>query len=170
MAASRYSLRSMKVLLKKTFLVRVGIRFGSPGPGIIQGLTEKRKELSASPPNDRRHPRLTNFGADIAAAETPRCPLGMVEAWYATPMTTTIDKAGRVVIPVEVRKRLGLTAGAELEMVIEGFSIRLARAVAGPQLVRRGERLIARPQAAEGERTEVDVARLIDEERDRWPG
>jgi len=85
-------------------------------------------------------------------------------------MTTTIDKAGRVVIPVEVRKRLGLTAGAELEMVIEGFSIRLVRSATGPQLVRRGERLIASPQAAGGERTEVDVARLIDEERDRWPG
>ncbi|MBW8878377.1 MAG: AbrB/MazE/SpoVT family DNA-binding domain-containing protein [Acidobacteria bacterium] len=86
------------------------------------------------------------------------------------PMTTTIDKAGRVVIPAEVRKRLGLTAGAELEMRIEGFSIRLVRAVAGPQLVRRGKRLVACPQAAEGERTEVDVARLIEEERDRRPG
>ena len=82
-------------------------------------------------------------------------------------MTTIMDKAGRVVIPAEMRKRLGLTPGAELEMVIEGFSIRLVRAVAGPQPVRRGERLVARPQAAEGERAEVDVARLIDEERDR---
>jgi antitoxin PrlF len=85
-------------------------------------------------------------------------------------MTTTIDKAGRVVIPVEVRKRLGLTAGTELEMAVEGFTIRLVRAVAGPQLVRRGERLVARPHAVEGERAEVDVARLIEEERDRWPG
>jgi antitoxin PrlF len=85
-------------------------------------------------------------------------------------MTTTIDKAGRVVIPAEVRKRLGLTAGAELEMVIEGFSLRLVRAVAGPQLVRRGQRLVARPQASEGERAEIDIARLIDEERERWPG
>jgi AbrB family looped-hinge helix DNA binding protein len=85
-------------------------------------------------------------------------------------MTTTIDKAGRVVIPVEVRKRLGLTAGTELEMVVEGFAIRLVRAVSGPQLVRRGKRLVARPQAAEGERIDVDVARLIEEERDRWPG
>jgi len=85
-------------------------------------------------------------------------------------MTTTIDKAGRVIIPVEVRKRLGLTAGMELEMVVEGFAIRLVRAVAGPQLVRRGKRLVARPRAAEGERIEVDVARLIEEERDRWPG
>lgn len=55
-------------------------------------------------------------------------------------------------------------------MVIEGFALRLVRAVAGPQLVRRGERLVARPRAAEGQRTEIDVARLIEEERDRWPG
>jgi antitoxin PrlF len=85
-------------------------------------------------------------------------------------MTTTIDKAGRVVIPAEVRKRLGLTAGTELEMVVEGFAIRLVRAMPGPQLVRRGKRLVARPQAAEGERIDVDVARLIEEERDRWAG
>jgi AbrB family looped-hinge helix DNA binding protein len=84
-------------------------------------------------------------------------------------MVTTIDKAGRVVIPAEVRKRLGLAAGTELELAIEGFSIRLVRAVAGPELIRRGGRLVARPRMAEGERPQVDVARLIDEERDRWP-
>lgn len=44
------------------------------------------------------------------------------------------------------------------------------RAAAGPQLVRRGERLVTRPRAAAGERTKVDVTRLIEEERDRWPG
>lgn len=89
-------------------------------------------------------------------------------AGYAEPMTTTIDKAGRVVIPAEVRKRLGLTAGTELEMVIEGFSLRLVRSVAGPELVQRGKRLVVRPRVAEGHRAEIDVARLIEEERDRW--
>ena len=84
-------------------------------------------------------------------------------------MKTTIDKAGRVVIPAEVRKRLGFTAGTELEMVIEGFALRLVRVVAGPQLVRRGKRLVALPRAAEGQRIEVDVARLIEKERDRRP-
>jgi AbrB family looped-hinge helix DNA binding protein len=84
-------------------------------------------------------------------------------------MLTTIDKAGRVVIPAEVRKRLGLAAGTELEMVVEGFAIRLVRAVAGPQLVRRGERLVARPRVAERERAEVDVARLIEEGRRSAP-
>jgi antitoxin PrlF len=85
------------------------------------------------------------------------------KAWYDTPMIATIDKAGRVVIPAEVRKRLGLAAGMELEMVVEGFAIRLVRSVAGPELVRRGRRLVARPRIAEGERTEVDVAQLIEE-------
>lgn len=94
----------------------------------------------------------------------------MAAARYAALMITTIDKAGRVVIPAEVRKRLGLTAGTKLELVIEGYALRLVRAVDGPQLVRRGERLVARPRAAEGQRIEVDVARLIEEERDRWPG
>ena len=82
-------------------------------------------------------------------------------------MTTILDKAGRVVIPVEVRKRLGLTAGTKLEVLIEGSSIWLVRAVAGPQLARRGERLVAVPQAAAGERTEIDVAQVIDDERGR---
>jgi antitoxin PrlF len=80
-------------------------------------------------------------------------------------MTTTIDKAGRVVIPAEVRKRLGLTTGTEMEMVVEGFAIRLVRSVPGPQIVRRGERLIVQPRVPEGERAEVDVALLIEEER-----
>jgi AbrB family looped-hinge helix DNA binding protein len=84
-------------------------------------------------------------------------------------MIATIDRAGRVVIPSEVRKRLGLTAGTELEVVIEGFAVRLVRAVAGPEVVRRGERLVARPRAGDAERLEIDVAKLIEEERDRWP-
>src|SRR5437763_5786062 len=126
----------------------------------------------ASAPAVRGRRRLT--GVRAGSRQVVRSISGtfalLPEAWYAPPMTTTIDKAGRVVIPAEVRKRLGLTAGAELEMRIEGFSIRLVRAVAGPQLVRRGKRLVACPQVAEGERTEIDVARLIEEERDRWPG
>ncbi len=85
-------------------------------------------------------------------------------------MVSTIDKAGRVVIPAEIRKRLGLTAGTDLEVTVEGFAVRLVRSVAGPELVQRGDRLVARPRAAEGQRTEIDVARLIEEERDRWPG
>lgn len=84
-------------------------------------------------------------------------------------MVVTIDKAGRVVIPSEARKRLGLAAGTELELVIEGFSIRLARAVPGPEVVQEKGRLVARPRVPEGERPEIDPARWVEEERDRWP-
>ena len=84
-------------------------------------------------------------------------------------MITTIDKAGRVVIPSDVRKRLALKAGVKLEVIVEGFSIRLARAVPGPEIGRRGGRLVARPTVPEEERPPVDVARLVEEERDRWP-
>lgn len=84
-------------------------------------------------------------------------------------MATTIDRAGRVVIPAEIRRRLGFEAGTELELVVEGFSVRLARAVDGPEVTRRNGRLVASPRAPEEDRTEVDVARLVAEERARWP-
>ena len=85
-------------------------------------------------------------------------------------MRTTIDKAGRVVIPVEVRNRLGLAAGTPLEVVVDDLSVRLVRAVPGPEVVRRGRRRIARPTVPAGERPAVDLPALIEKERDRWPG
>jgi AbrB family looped-hinge helix DNA binding protein len=40
-------------------------------------------------------------------------------------MMVAIDRAGRVVIPKDVRDRLSLAADAELELSVEGDSIRL---------------------------------------------
>lgn len=84
-------------------------------------------------------------------------------------MKTTIDKAGRVVIPAAVRERAGLTAGTELEITFEDSAIRLERVAPGPRLVRVGRRLVARPSAPAQARPAVDVAALIEEERNRWP-
>ena len=84
-------------------------------------------------------------------------------------MRTTIDKAGRVVIPSALRLRLGLTAGAELEIVEDELGIRLQRVAAGPRLVKVGRRLVARPTVAASERPSVDIAAVIEEERNRWP-
>ena len=84
-------------------------------------------------------------------------------------MRTTIDKAGRVVIPAAIRERAGLVAGAELEITEDDFGIRLARTAAGPRLVKVGRRLVARPTVAVPERPKVDIAALIEEERNRWP-
>ena len=84
-------------------------------------------------------------------------------------MKTTIDKAGRVVIPAPARARAGLQPGTELEVVVEDFSVRLTRRAPGPKIVRVGGRLVARPTVAAKDVTRVDVARLVEEERDRWP-
>jgi AbrB family looped-hinge helix DNA binding protein len=84
-------------------------------------------------------------------------------------MRITIDRAGRVVIPAAIRARASLTPGTELEVVLEGTSVRLVRAVPGPTLVKLGGRLVARPSVPPDQLPDVDVARLVEEERDRWP-
>jgi AbrB family looped-hinge helix DNA binding protein len=84
-------------------------------------------------------------------------------------MRTTIDKAGRVVIPVAVRERAGLTAGSELEVTEDELGIRLERVASGPKLVKIGRRLVARPTVGRDNRPDLDIATLIEEERNRWP-
>jgi AbrB family looped-hinge helix DNA binding protein len=84
-------------------------------------------------------------------------------------MKTTNDKAGRVVIPASVRAKAGLRPGTELDVLVDEGSIRLVRAVPGPKLVRVGKRLVARPTADARLLPALDVARLVEEERNRWP-
>lgn len=84
-------------------------------------------------------------------------------------MRTTIDKAGRVVIPAAVRDRAGLTAGSELEVTEDEVGIRLQRVAAPPRLVKIGRRLVARPTVASDDRPAIDIAALVEEERNRWP-
>lgn len=51
-------------------------------------------------------------------------------------MVVSIDRAGRVVIPKDVRDRLGLDADSELEVEVEGDVIRMA------PVRRRGRRVV----------------------------
>jgi AbrB family looped-hinge helix DNA binding protein len=84
-------------------------------------------------------------------------------------MRTTIDKAGRVVIPASVRQRAGLAPGTELEISVDDAGVRLQPVAPGPKLVRVGRRLVARPSAHADTRAPIDIAALIEEERNRWP-
>ncbi len=43
-------------------------------------------------------------------------------------MKVAMDRAGRIVLPKPVREQLHLEAGAELDLVVEGWSLRLAPA------------------------------------------
>ena len=84
-------------------------------------------------------------------------------------MRTTIDKAGRVVIPAAVREHAGFSPGAELEVTEDELGIRLERVAAGPRLVKVGPRLVARATVTADRRPTIDVAALVEEERNRWP-
>jgi bifunctional DNA-binding transcriptional regulator/antitoxin component of YhaV-PrlF toxin-antitoxin module len=74
-----------------------------------------------------------------------------------------------VVIPASLRERAGFTAGTELEISVDETGIRIERVAPAPKLVRVGRRLVARPTAGSETRTVVDVAALIEDERNRWP-
>jgi AbrB family looped-hinge helix DNA binding protein len=84
-------------------------------------------------------------------------------------MRTTIDKAGRVVIPASIRERARFLPGTTLELTVDDFGVRLERVAERPQLVRVSGRLVARPVVPPDARPAIDVAALIEEERNRWP-
>ena len=74
-----------------------------------------------------------------------------------------------MVIPAAVRDRAGLTAGTELEITLDDTGIRIERVAPGPRLVKVGRRLVARPTAPADSRPVLDIAALIEDERNRWP-
>jgi AbrB family looped-hinge helix DNA binding protein len=77
-------------------------------------------------------------------------------------MRTTIDKAGRVVIPREIRRRVGLGPG-EVEIVVDGAGVRI-EPIAGDELVEVDGRLAI---PASGVRIDDELVReLIDADRD----
>ena len=84
-------------------------------------------------------------------------------------MRTTIDKAGRVVIPAQMRERVGFPPGAVLEITEDELGVRIERVAAGPRLVKIGRRLVARPTVAADARPAVDIGALVEDERNRWP-
>ena len=84
-------------------------------------------------------------------------------------MKATIDKAGRVVIPSRIRSQAGFLPGTELEVTFEDGVVRLVKSVPRPRLERVDGRLVATPSGPASKRPPVDVEKLIEGERDRWP-
>ena len=77
-------------------------------------------------------------------------------------MTITIDNAGRVVIPKEIRDRLNLFPGTELELAMVNDEINLRTSTNLPALKEKKGILVF-----DGESTsELDVADFINKQRD----
>lgn len=60
-------------------------------------------------------------------------------------MRTTIDRAGRVVVPKAVRDTLGLVDGTPLEIQIRDGAVVLEPPTTTVKLVRRGRGVVAEP-------------------------
>jgi AbrB family looped-hinge helix DNA binding protein len=61
-------------------------------------------------------------------------------------MRTTIDSAGRLVIPKPLRREAGLAAGVELEIHLRDGRIEIGLAPLPVRLVKRGRFTVAVPQ------------------------
>lgn len=62
-------------------------------------------------------------------------------------MKTTIDSAGRVVIPKSIRQAAGLEAGTLLDVDLRDGQVVIEAAVMPVRLVRRGRFVVAVPEA-----------------------
>jgi AbrB family looped-hinge helix DNA binding protein len=77
-------------------------------------------------------------------------------------MKTTIDKAGRLVIPRPLRDRIGLAGGGEVELELDGAAIRI-EPVGGSGLREDGGLLLI--PASGAPLTAAAVRELIDADR-----
>ena len=89
-------------------------------------------------------------------------------------MRTTVDSAGRLVIPREIRREAGIEAGTPLEVTVRDGHIEIAPVPLPVKLVRKGRFVVAEPQvpvpalsAKTVERTREALRRERDPKRPR---
>jgi len=68
-----------------------------------------------------------------------------------------------------LRAKARLEPGTEIEVVMDDISVRLIRHVPGPELVREDDRWVVKPTVDPEDLPPVDLAAMVDEERNRWP-
>ncbi len=77
-------------------------------------------------------------------------------------MTLKIDKAGRIVVPKPVRERLGLLAGADIEVVESPEGLMLKPIHQRPSLIKEGRFLVHTGKLTHG----GDVLKAIEADRE----
>ena len=77
-------------------------------------------------------------------------------------MTVTIDKAGRIIVPKDLRLRLGLRANTELEIVDHPGGLLLRLLESRPSLVKMNGLLVHQGRLEDG----ADLDRIVDSVRE----
>ena len=85
-------------------------------------------------------------------------------------MRTTIDRAGRLVVPKPIRDAAGIVAGAELEIRVSDGRIEIEPAPLEVRLVKRGRLTVAVPRRPVPALTEDVVRETVDRLRRRGGG
>jgi len=80
-------------------------------------------------------------------------------------MIATIDGGGRVVVPKDVRERLGLNAGTEVELTETDGHLEIAPVPTPMQLEQRGDHLVAVPDRELPMLTAEQVRRVVEAQR-----
>ena len=79
--------------------------------------------------------------------------------------STTIDSAGRIVVPVSVRRRLNLAPGSRLRLEVVAERIELTPEAELEPLVRQGTRLVLKPSGKPSKKRS-DAAAQVRAERE----
>jgi len=80
-------------------------------------------------------------------------------------MRTTIDGAGRVVIPKPLRDELGLRGGEAIEVTVRDGRVEIEPAPTPMKLVRRKGALVAEPEASLPPLTAAEVREALERAR-----
>jgi AbrB family looped-hinge helix DNA binding protein len=83
-------------------------------------------------------------------------------------MNVTIDKAGRLVVPKEIRDRMGLRAGDELEIEEFNGRIEISKPRKERKLVEKNGLLTLEPDPSEPPITQEQVREQLERVRE-WP-
>jgi AbrB family looped-hinge helix DNA binding protein len=78
-------------------------------------------------------------------------------------MTTTIDKAGRLVLPKAIRERLHLVSGSEIDLIVENDSLRLIPHTPSAHLQNKDGLLVFCSTSAAS--ADFDIADFVNQQR-----
>ena len=83
---------------------------------------------------------------------------------------TTIDRAGRLVLPKPIREQAGILPGMELEITVTNGRIEISPAPRAVRVERRGELRVAVPAEEGAALSQEEVWRTLRAIRNRRPG